>query len=54
MKSMENQDDLSFGKNGGAGAVATSSLNPHQLRKLLDRMEEKNYSLVKENIDLKG
>jgi len=54
MRSMENQDDLSFGKNGGAGAVATSSLNPHQLRKLLDRMEEKNYSLVKENIDLKG
>lgn len=48
------EDDLSFGKNQGPGAVATAALNPQQLRKLLDRMEEKNYSLVKENIDLKG
>jgi phosphoribosylaminoimidazole-succinocarboxamide synthase len=36
------------------GPVSRSTLSIEQLRKILDRMEEKNYSVVKENIDLKG
>lgn len=36
------------------GPVSRTSLSMEQLRMILDRMEEKNYALVKENIDLKG
>ena len=36
------------------GPISRTTLSIEQLRKILDRMEEKNYALVKENIDLKG
>lgn len=35
------------------GPISRSSMNYLQLKKILDVMEEKNYALVKENIDLK-
>lgn len=36
------------------GPISRTTVSIEQLRKILDRMEEKNYALVKENIDLKG
>ena len=55
---LEEGEDVSFGKNqeqvGMQGPVSRTSLSMEQLRKILDKLEEKNYSLVKENIDLKG
>ena len=35
------------------GPVSRTTLSIEQLRKILDRMEEKNYAIVIENIDLK-
>ena len=35
------------------GPISRSSMSNEQLKKILDLMEEKNYALVKENIDLK-
>ena len=38
---------------GMNGPVSRTTLSIEQLRKILDRMEEKNYAIVIENIDLK-
>ncbi len=38
---------------GMQGPISRSSMTYLQLKKILDVMEEKNYGLVKENIDLK-
>jgi hypothetical protein len=39
---------------GMQGPISRTNLTIGQLRMILDRMEEKNYALVKENVDLKG
>ena len=38
---------------GMQGPISRTSMTYEQLKKILDRMEEKNYALVKENIELR-